>query len=91
MKMPYRHFSDNCRIRVNSVVQTIWELVNQGILVPNDAKTGTQSGPFVSFTAYGESLILDGGRGALLLSSIAALVDDAARLELGPLELARGL
>lgn len=40
------------------VIRALWELIIQGFLVPNNASSGTQGWPFVSFTDYGEKMIL---------------------------------
>jgi len=40
------------------VIRALWELIIQGFLVPNNASSGTQGWSFVSFTDYGEKMIL---------------------------------
>ena len=56
------HISDSERLNTQQqcyVVQALWELIIQGVLVPISVRNADQGWPFVSFTDHGEKVILE--------------------------------
>ncbi len=56
------HISDSAHLHAQQqsfVAQALWELIIQGVLVPNNAQSISQGWPFVSFTEHGEKAIFE--------------------------------